>query len=90
MTKTAKFVYWHEDGVWIGYLQDYPDYWTQGETLTDLKEHLRDLHHDLSAGVVSGIRKVEPPWMAGFGVLSDLADENRRVLDAIEEEFERD
>ena len=42
-TKTVKFVYWHEDGVWIGYLQDYPDYWTQGETLADLKEHLRDL-----------------------------------------------
>lgn len=32
---------------------------------------------------------VEPPWMAGFGELSDLADENRRVLQSIEEEFER-
>ena len=31
----------------------------------------------------------EPPWMAGFGTLSDLSDENRRVLDLIEEEFER-
>ena len=31
----------------------------------------------------------DPPWMAGFGVLSDLSDENHRVLDAIEEEFER-
>ena len=31
----------------------------------------------------------EPPWMTGFGALSDLADENRLVLDAIEEEFER-
>jgi len=31
----------------------------------------------------------EPPWMAGFGVLSDLADENRRVLAIIEDEFER-
>lgn len=30
-----------------------------------------------------------PPWMAGFGALSDLADEHRRVLDTIEEEFER-
>ena len=34
-------------------------------------------------------RKEEPPWMAGFGALSDLTDENRRVLEAIEEEFER-
>ena len=32
---------------------------------------------------------VEPPWMAGFGALSDLADENRQVLQLIEEEFER-
>lgn len=31
----------------------------------------------------------EPPWMSGFGRLSDLGDEHRLVLDAIEEEFER-
>ena len=56
---TVKFVYWQADGIWIGYLQDYPDYWTQGETLADLKDHLRDLYRDLSAGVVTGVRKVE-------------------------------
>jgi hypothetical protein len=27
--------------------------------------------------------------MAGFGAVSDLSDKNRRVLDAIEEQFER-
>lgn len=32
--------------------------------------------------------RAEPPWMAGFGQLADLADENRRVLAAIEAEFE--
>ena len=31
----------------------------------------------------------EPPWMAGFGGLSDLGEEHRRVLETIEEEFER-
>ena len=31
----------------------------------------------------------EPPWMAGFGGLSDLGDDHRRVLEAIEDEFER-
>ncbi len=31
---------------------------------------------------------VEPPWMVGFGALSDLSDENRRVLHVIEQEFE--
>ena len=33
--------------------------------------------------------KKEPPWMAGFGALSDIRDENRRVLELIEDEFER-
>lgn len=32
---------------------------------------------------------LEPPWMAGFGGLSDLGDEHRLVLRAIEDEFER-
>ena len=32
---------------------------------------------------------VEPPWMAGFGALSDIADENRHVINLIEEAFER-
>jgi hypothetical protein len=44
----VKFVFWEEDGAWLGYLQDYPDYWTQGETLDDLKEHLLDLNFDFT------------------------------------------
>ena len=56
---TVKYVYWEEDGSWLGYLQDFPDYWTQGDTLEDLKEHLRDLYQDLSSGQLPGIRKVD-------------------------------
>jgi predicted RNase H-like HicB family nuclease len=41
--QTVKIVVWEEDGGWLGHLQDYPDYWSQGETLDDLKEHLKDL-----------------------------------------------
>jgi hypothetical protein len=57
--QTVKYVYWEEDGAWLGYLQDFPDYRTQGGTLDDLKEHLRDLYADLSGGVLPGIRKVD-------------------------------
>jgi predicted RNase H-like HicB family nuclease len=56
--QTIKYVSWTEDGVWLGYLQDYPDYWTQGETEQDLMEHLRDLYADLTGGEIQGIRKV--------------------------------
>lgn len=51
-------IYWEEDGAWLGYIQDYPDYWTQGETLEDLEEQLRDLYKDLTSGEIPGIRKV--------------------------------
>jgi predicted RNase H-like HicB family nuclease len=43
----GKIIYWEKEGAWLGYLQEYPDYWTQGETLEDLKEHLRDLFLEL-------------------------------------------
>ncbi len=51
-------IYWQEEDSWLGYLQEYPDYWTQGETLEDLQEHLRDLYKDVTSGEIPGIRKV--------------------------------
>jgi len=56
---TIKYIHWEENGVWLGYFLDCPDYWTQGSTLDDLKEHLQDLYRDLTDGRVSGIRKVD-------------------------------
>lgn len=55
----VKIVVWEDNGAWIGYLQDYPDYWTQGDSLEDLKEHLNDLYADLSEGLTPGARRVE-------------------------------
>lgn len=51
--QTVKCVHWQESEHCLGYLEDYPDYWTQGETLEDLKEHLRDLYRDLTSGELS-------------------------------------
>jgi predicted RNase H-like HicB family nuclease len=55
----VEIVYWEEDGAWLGYLREYPDYWTQGESLEDLRKHLRDLYRDVTSGEIPGIRKVE-------------------------------
>ncbi|MGC9968074.1 MAG: type II toxin-antitoxin system HicB family antitoxin [Syntrophobacteraceae bacterium] len=42
--KTVRIVYWLEnDGMWPGYMEAYPDYMTQGETLDELKENLKDI-----------------------------------------------
>jgi len=43
----VKITCWEDDGAWLGYLEDFPDYWTQGESLDDLKENLRDLCRDI-------------------------------------------
>jgi predicted RNase H-like HicB family nuclease len=56
--QTVKIVYWQEGQFWVGYLQEYPDYWTQGETLEDLREHLKDLCQDLTSEALPGIQKV--------------------------------
>ena len=56
--QTIKFIYWQDEDAWLGYLQDYPDYWTQGETFEDLQAHLKDLHEDIASGELPGIRKV--------------------------------
>ncbi len=56
---TLKFVHWQDGDFWLGYLQDYPDYWTQGESFDDLKEHLADLYQDLTSGQIPEVRKVD-------------------------------
>jgi predicted RNase H-like HicB family nuclease len=53
--QTEDYVFWEHEGAWLGYLAAYPDYWTQGETLDDLKEHLRDLYLDLANGELGQI-----------------------------------
>lgn len=55
----VQIMVWKEDDVWVGYLRDYPDYWTQGDSLEELREHLKDLYADLSAGLIPGARRVE-------------------------------
>jgi len=44
--------------MWLGYFEQFPDYMTQGETLEELQENLRDLYKDLTSGEISGIRQV--------------------------------
>ena len=56
----TSFTYWKEaDGKFLGYLNDYPDHWTQGETFEDLKLHLRDLYQEFTTQDIPGIKKVE-------------------------------
>ena len=54
---TARYVYWQDGVHWLGYFEEYPDYQTQGESVEELQENLRDLFRDLTSGEIPGVRR---------------------------------
>ncbi len=56
--KAIKYAYWQDEDMWLGYLEEYPDYWTQGETIEELKENLRDIYRELTSGSIPYVRRV--------------------------------
>jgi predicted RNase H-like HicB family nuclease len=55
---SVKMVYWQDDDFWLGYLEEFPDYMTQGETLDELKENLKDVYGEVTGGHIPGVRRV--------------------------------
>ena len=54
-----RYVHWEEEDFYLGYFEDYPDYITQGETLGELLENLKDLYQDILSGEIPYVRKVD-------------------------------
>ena len=54
-----KYIYWKDDKMWLGYLEEYPDYMTQGETIEELQENLRDIYNELESGNIPCVRKID-------------------------------
>ena len=44
--------------VWIGWLEELPDYRTQGETLEELEENLKDIYEELTSGRIPCVHHV--------------------------------
>lgn len=44
----SRFVYYKKDAMFIGWLDEFPEYRTQGESLDELKENLLDIYNDLN------------------------------------------
>ena len=55
--KISAFTYWQDGEAWVGFLDEFPDYLTQGESLDDLKAHLADLYRDLTSGEIPCVRR---------------------------------
>jgi len=57
--RNVKYTVWQDGEFYLGYLNEYPDYWTQGYSKDELKENLKELLVDLESGEVPYVRKVE-------------------------------
>jgi hypothetical protein len=56
---TVEYTYWQDGETFLGFLNDHPDYWTQGSTKPELIENLKDILADIGSGEVPFIRTVE-------------------------------
>ena len=57
--RNVKYTVWQDGEFYLGYLNEYPEYWTQGHSKDELKENLKDLLMDLESGEVPYVKKVE-------------------------------
>jgi predicted RNase H-like HicB family nuclease len=57
--RTLSYTFWQDGEFFLGYLNDYPDYQTQGYSKEELIDNLKDLLTDLESGDIPSVRKVE-------------------------------
>lgn len=57
--RTLKFTWWQDGEFFLGYLNDYADYQTQGLNKEELLENLADLLTDMESGRIPHIHKMD-------------------------------
>lgn len=57
--KTLRYTFWQDGEFFLGFLNDYPDYETQGLSKDELVENLKDLLKDIESREIPFIKKVE-------------------------------
>lgn len=57
--RTFAYTFWQDGEFFLGYLNRYPDYQTQGYSKEELIENLKDLLADLESNQIPFVRKVE-------------------------------
>ena len=55
---SVRYIYWQDGDLWLGYIEEFPDYMTQGETLDELQENLKYIYEELTSGRIPAVRRV--------------------------------
>jgi hypothetical protein len=48
-----KYTYWQDGGFYLGYMDDYPQYKTQGEDVADLEKSLAEIYGWIQDGTLA-------------------------------------
>jgi hypothetical protein len=56
--QSKRFIYHEEGELFVGWLEEYPDYRTQGETMDELKKNLQDIYREPTSGQIPCVHKV--------------------------------
>jgi hypothetical protein len=60
------YTYWEaEEGGYLGFINQYPDYWTQGETIEELEVIQKSLYQDIKT-----FDEIKPPVLEHTGKLT--------------------
>ena len=70
--RTIKFTSWQDGDFFIGFLNDYPDYLTQGMSREELADNLKSLLIDLESDEIPYVRKVEELMKWSFTAKASL------------------
>ena len=52
-----RYTYEMDDGFYVGYLDDYPEFPTQGEDIKDFEENLLDIYEMIQEGTLDARQK---------------------------------
>lgn len=56
--KNLAYTWWRDESHYIGFLNSHPDYETQGESVSELEENLRDIYMDIQSQDIPYLRHV--------------------------------
>ena len=46
----GKYVYWKFEALWVGHFEKYPEFLSQGETISELREGLLKIYDSIKKG----------------------------------------
>jgi predicted RNase H-like HicB family nuclease len=55
--KKHQITYWQDGEFWLGYINEFPEYTSQGLTLDELIINLKDIYNDVTNELIPGKRK---------------------------------